>query len=286
KGDPDPETTFRGEGGDLHNKEGGRYANDPNPPEPVDTPATVKAEHDKLHLEGLKEFEDNPAYKKQVEHRDMYERYQTESSHLKEIASECGVDISSFTSENLKPSLRSLRDSGQITPEQSTVIRDAFLSERESLKDLKKASESLGEHAADGVIKLREEISLFGHDSGKGAGHLDRVGVKLNPPSITVYEAKGGNAPLGTSKVDGVPHQQGTGPYLQKLMEQDPRIVQALADLIEREGPDARALKEAIENGTIEINYDLVRARPSGTIGLSRFRLDGTAYLPKIPPAS
>ncbi|WP_221620330.1 hypothetical protein, partial [Arachnia propionica] len=29
KGDPDPETTFRGEGGDLHNKEGGRYANDP-----------------------------------------------------------------------------------------------------------------------------------------------------------------------------------------------------------------------------------------------------------------
>ncbi|WP_221620327.1 hypothetical protein, partial [Arachnia propionica] len=94
----------------------------------------------------------------------------------------------------------------------------------------------------DRSTNRRGESSLFGDDSKPGAGHLDRIGVRLDPPRISIYEAKGGGGSLGTSKVDGVPHQQGTGPYLQKLLEQDPRVAQALADLIERYGPDADVL--------------------------------------------
>ncbi|MDO5065926.1 MAG: hypothetical protein Q4D96_01435 [Propionibacteriaceae bacterium] len=109
---------------------------------------------------------------------------------------------------------------------------------------------------------------------------MDKIGVRLDPPRISIYEAKGGGGPLGTSKVDGIPHQQGTGPYLQKLMEQDPRIAQALADLIERHGSKADALKEAIARGDVEITYELVRSQPNGKIKLPKFQLDEKPQLP------
>ena len=57
-------------------------------------------------------------------------------------------------------------------------------------------------------------------------------------------------------------------------MEQDPRVAQALADLIEQHGPEASALKEAIAKGDVEISYELVRSQPSGKIKLSKFELD------------
>lgn len=189
-------------------------------------------------------------------------------------------------SEELSKCLADRVDEGRLTSVQAQSLQDALIVERELLNSLRGSSEILGERAADVVVGGRGEISLFGNESRPGAGHLDRVGVRLNPPSITVYEAKGGSGRLGTAQVDGVPHQQGTGPYLEMLMEQDPRFARALADLIESKGDEAAALVEALKSGKIELNYDLVQAYPDGDIGLSRFVMDPMPKLPKIPDVS
>ena len=289
KGDPDPETTFRGEGGDLHNKEGGRYATDPNPPERVDGPETVKAQYSEYgpddNIDGIrKEAEGDAAFTESVEHRQgRYDEHQADVAHLDEIADKFKItadELKQLKGKNPHKLLQYLVAKGRLTDAERLELVDALVDEKQSMTTLKNASEFMGEAGAESVMKARKEISLFGDDSRPGAGHLDKVGVRLDPPRISVYEAKGGGGPLGTSKVDGVPHQQGTGPYLQKLLEQDSRIAQALADLIERHGPDADVLKEAIAKGEVEIGYELVRSQPSGRIKLSKFQLEEKPTLP------
>ncbi|RRD50894.1 hypothetical protein [Arachnia propionica] len=186
-------------------------------------------------------------------------------------------------SEELSKSLADRVDEGRLTSVQAQALQDALIQERELLKSLRGSSEILGERAADVLMRGRGEISLFGNEARPGAGHLDRVGVTLDPPSITVYEAKGGSGRLGSAQVNGVPHQQGTGPYLEKLMTRNPRFVQALADLIESKGDEAAGLAQALREGKIGLNYDLVQAHPDGDIGLSRFVMDPAPKLPEIP---
>ena len=74
KGDPDPETTFRGEGGRLHDKNSGDFVTDPNRPEPVDVPETVKAKYGEYgpddNIDGIRrEAEGDAAFTESVEHR-------------------------------------------------------------------------------------------------------------------------------------------------------------------------------------------------------------------------
>ncbi|MDO5082181.1 MAG: hypothetical protein Q4D89_02100, partial [Arachnia propionica] len=289
KGDPDPETTFRGEGGNLHNKEGGKYATDPNPPEQVDGPETVKAKYSEYgpddNIDGIrKEAEGDADFTESVEHRQgMNKKHQADVAYLNEIAERHDItpeELKTLKGKNRNKLFDELADEGRLNDIEILDLEEALDAEKISMRELKNASEAMGEAGAESVMKARKEISLFGDDSKPRAGHLDKVGVRLDPPRISVYEAKGGGGPLGTSKVDAIPHQQGTGPYLQKLMEQDPRVAQALADLIERHGPEADALKEAIAKGEVEISYELVRSQPSGRIKLSKFQLDEKPTLP------
>ena len=102
---------------------------------------------------------------------------------------------------------------------------------------------------------------------------LRGAAVGTDPPSLTVYEAKGGSSPLGERTVDGVRVEQGTAPYLNDVVRRDPRVLDSIREYLTR--PDADpAVVQAIRDGSIEVHYDLVRARPDGTVVTERFVLD------------
>ncbi|MDO5084568.1 MAG: hypothetical protein Q4D89_14380 [Arachnia propionica] len=290
--DPDWENTFRDRAGNLQYKTGG-FAPDPNPAEPADL---VKAEHTRVaNPEGLDDVLNRPdgdggTYQKDLDKRNaLQEKHGDDLAKVDQAADDLGItptDKKDIKENGLEPTIQKLESERKITPSQGKEFKEAFVAEKQSLGDLRKASEKLGERAGEAVIEARQETSLFKGDSQPGAHRLDDVGVDLDTQTINIYEDKWDNSRLGSSKVDGVPHQQGTSGYLDKLMREDPRFAQALSDLIENSGAKGQALKEAIENGTVEINYYVVRARPDGTVDIYKFILDDDPELPELPPPS
>ncbi|WP_185711190.1 hypothetical protein [Arachnia propionica] len=291
-GDPDWENTFRDRAGNLQYKTGG-FAPDPNPAEPADL---VKAEHTHVeNPEGLDDSlhranEDGVTYGEDLAERNaLREKHMGDKATLDQLVDEMGItpeDLKEVKEKGLETTVQKKESEGGITPAQGKEFKEAFVAEKQSSADLKKASEKLGERAGEAVIDARQETSLFKGDSQPGAHRLDDVGVDLDTQTINIYEDKWDNSRLGSSKVDGVPHQQGTAGYLDKLMREDPRFAQALSDLIDSSGAKGQALKEAIENGTVEINYYVVRARPDGTVDIYKFTLDHKPELPELPPPS
>lgn len=144
------------------------------------------------------------------------------------------------------------------------------------------ASHNLGVRATDAVIDARGEIPLFRDLPSPGKNRFDEVGVDLEELTLTAYESKGGDSGLGKARINGVDYQQGTGPYLQKLFNSDPRFVQRLAEVLEAAGERGNAFVRALEDGSLKIHYDLVQARRSGKIELSRFDIGDTP--PELPP--
>ncbi|MDO5065935.1 MAG: hypothetical protein Q4D96_01480 [Propionibacteriaceae bacterium] len=291
-GDPDWENTFRDRRGRLQYKTGG-FAPDPNPAESADL---VKADHTRVDSpDGLEEplhraNEDGGTYQEDLAERNaLQEKHMVDKTRLDQLVDDLGItpdDMKEIDKDTLVTKVQEMEQEGRITHAQGEEFKKAFVAEKESAAALNKASEKLGERAGEAVIEARQEESLFKGDSQPGSHRLDDVGVDLDTQTINIYEDKWDNASLGSSKVDGVPHQQGTAAYLDKLMREDPRFAQAISDLIERSGGKGQALKEAIENGTVEINYYVVRARPDGTVDIYKFNLEHKPELPELPPPS
>ncbi|RRD03452.1 hypothetical protein EII34_14280, partial [Arachnia propionica] len=286
KGDHHPESTYRDVEGKLQNKNGG-FVTDTNPPEKPDLIESRRELSD--HPEGYREHLDTITDDHQTTYtEDLKTRNQLQQEHLadfrslKTLVKDADISIKGFTVDTISKNLEKLADSGKLNHDLAKKIEEAFLTERDSLGKLQTASEGLGVRATDGLVNIRSEISLYGPNPTSGSKLLDQVGVTLDPPSITVYEAKGIGGDLGDIEIDGKRYQQGTSEYLQQLMKDDPRFAQGLEDLIRREGPGAEALIKAIRNGELTINYDLVHAKANGTIEISRFILDTKPTLPDI----
>ncbi|RRD50891.1 hypothetical protein [Arachnia propionica] len=287
--DGDEGGTHRDAGHNL--RRGNRWIEDTNPAVPSET---VKAKYSQIdlpggmekHLDSTTWDENGRTYQGDVEHRSgLQDEHREKIEAVAYIADEIGLSrqqLAEIKSGDVAGNVRRLMEDGVCTRREARELRRAIMDERKSLSALSEASELLGERAADGVISAREEISLFGNDSRPGAGHLDKVGVSLDPPSITVYEAKGGRAGLGDALVEGIRHQQGTGAYLEKLLVQDRRFRKDLMELLESKGSKGVAFIDALKRGEVILNYDLVRARPSGTIALSRFDMKSPPDLGRI----
>ena len=138
---------------------------------------------------------------------------------------------------------------------------------RDAAKLLKDTSERLGDQAAALVSRNEHETTLIA-SGGAGSGRFDHVTIGGDPPVLNIYEAKGGTSRLGYRTVDGVRVQQGTSSYLKAIAEIDPRF----ADLM-----DNPAIKKAIEDGSLTVEYSHVRALPDGRIKVSKFEIDVTA---------
>jgi hypothetical protein len=104
-------------------------------------------------------------------------------------------------------------------------------------------------------------------------------------PTLIIVEAKGGGSQLGgrnTTDANGNPvrAQQGTPSYLEAILGLDSDLKGALkADKATR-----KKLEEAVKNGTLKIEYHLIRSTVKGKITHAEFTIknpDGSPFSPK-----
>lgn len=192
------------------------------------------------------------------------------------LAKDLGVDTKELSVKKLGDTIDELYERH---PDQSGKIRAlqaAAEREQVSRRDLVRASENLGMDASRDYITSHGGEVVVGGGHGRGLpGELDTIGLREDTRpdgsthlTLVVAEAKGGASRLGFRSVDGVRVQQGTTAYLDDLLHRDPKL-RAYLDA----NPDfARKLADR----EVGIDYVLVRARASGTVGVHRFVLDPT----------
>lgn len=143
-------------------------------------------------------------------------------------------------------------------------IQSMYMTLRDLDLTLRRHSERLAVTAALEVgAKLgTTRLTPRGDTPGK-AGTLDVVFLQTGRPQrLIVLEAKGGTSPLGTRRISGADHQQGTAEYLYDLLNNDPDLHAA--------DPTLRA---RIAKGDVVVDYYLVEA-PGGTaVSVSKFEL-------------
>ncbi|MGL4744876.1 MAG: hypothetical protein ACRCXL_10880 [Dermatophilaceae bacterium] len=277
----DPPNSHRDARGALHDPVTGRYATDPNTPtidgyEFADRAKTYDATldpntqtvHDALVADR------NTAY---TAHQEAL----TLRNHL---AHNAGINTKALDGSDSEDYIRNLVKQGQLDRVAAEHLEDAASDARDTRKALSAASERFGEETAAALARSRGETTLIG-PSRAGAGRFDQATLAGDPPRITFYEAKGGNATLGNGRmVNGVRHQQGTTGYLSDVARVDSRFQDSLTRYLTQ--PDADPdLVRAITDGTIEIRYEMVQALPNGRIRVTPFKLDpNTLNLPGITP--
>ncbi len=274
----DPPDTYRTESdGRLHD-DGAKYVTDSNRPEIEGVESAERLESSTVDMDadvrvpgwddcGTTFAEDVAARKDlQVQHtQDLQAR--------NKLAEELGIDTKDLTKDKRQETLDQAVEDRKISKSQSKELLYLAEVESRSADALRSASERLGERAADTQMALNGEAALFEAAGKSGAGMFDRVGVGGEPPGISFYEAKGGNSTLGSRTVDGIKCQQGSTGYLNELARMDERYLEGLRDYLRRADPSDPVAK-AIREGTIEIRYVLVRAKPNGTVVSTPFKLD------------
>lgn len=197
-------------------------------------------------------------------------------------ASMYGIEVKDLTKHKFRDSIDAAEDSGRISPQKAESLRKIIIREQQLHRDLNESSESLGEQATEMVIKARNEEPLLSQEAKTGSGMLDRASLGSKPPRITIYEAKGGNSGLGYRIINGIKYQQGTTTYLNELTRLDNRYIEGLRKYVTSVSDDD-LISCAIRNGTIEVRYELVEAKPDGRIYVTPFILDETILdLPKL----
>ena len=193
-----------------------------------------------------------------------------------------GIEVKDLTKHKFRDSIDAAEDSGRISPQKAESLRKIIIREQQLHRDLNESSESLGEQATEMVIKARNEEPLLSQEAKTGSGMLDRASLGSKPPRITIYEAKGGNSGFGYRIINGIKYQQGTTTYLNELTRLDNRYIEGLRNYVTSVSDDD-LISCAIRNGTIEVRYELVEAKPDGRIYVTPFILDETILdLPKL----
>lgn len=273
--DGDPQGTYRDAGGRLRDERG--WVTDPNRPPESDL---VKAVHDPVDAHHASDIAADQAYQDLVGERRALQTEHLDALHRRDqLAGEMGVDPKQLNGKGAEGYIDELVQDGRLTESQAAELTDAVRAEATSLTSLRSTSESLGEEAMREVMARRGEEPLFGPVGEPGArgsqvGRFDGGSLSTGePPTLRLYEAKGGGSGLGSRVVDGGPRQQGTTAYLREILEKDPRVVESLRSYLARADADPGTVS-AIRNGTLKVEYDLVRALPGGSVKISRFRLD------------
>jgi hypothetical protein len=127
---------------------------------------------------------------------------------------------------------------------------------------LVKKSEELGMVAARDFAQSRGAVPLYEGPPGT-PGTLDLVHHNPGPPVVLfVCEAKGGSSVLGTRNIGGVRYQQGTATYLRWMLANDAGF---------RAAAQRQGLLRLIEEGTITVEYHLVRAPGGQRVLINQF---------------
>ncbi|MEE6257262.1 toxin glutamine deamidase domain-containing protein [Plantactinospora sonchi] len=193
-----------------------------------------------------------------------------------DLAAELGVPLEDLKADKQADTLEKLRLKWEDDPdklEKVEELSEALTDYPSAHRDMNRASERLGmimaRHWATKVLggKLLTGIS----DEPGRSGTLDVTVHKGPPPTLVVIEAKGGdiaNTPkLGSREVSpGVYVEQGSVPYLQWMLENDPDLREALAGESD--------LLESLKAGTAPISYYLAIGRLNGSGEVRKFLIN------------
>ncbi|WP_449407498.1 WXG100-like domain-containing protein [Microbacterium maritypicum] len=269
----DPDNTYRDRTGRLHDADTHHFATDTNKPEtdlPVDRAVRGDAEDFRLDPDAQAD------HQARVDERtDLQNESRDASERVDDLAREADIDPADLNgrSEDVDETIRDLVDDGHLSERDADRIRAALDDERKAADALRGGSERLGDQAAGAVSAARGETTLIA-PGGAGSGQFDHVTITGNPePTLHVYEAKGGNSSLGYRTVDGVRAEQGTTAYLDDIAQRDRRLQESLDAYMQSPDADPNVV-EAIRNGTLDVRYELVEARPNGDIRVTEFQID------------
>jgi len=272
----DPDGTYRDANGRLHDETTNSFVNDPNKPETAgDVQTANKGETTHPALDDAAQAEHAGRVQDRAE-------LQVESNAAHQRLSELakGLDLEPGALRRSEASVRTtlnrLLDDNVITERQLERLTDAANDARRARVALSEASRTLAEHIADAVADSHGRTTLIDALEAVGRDHLDHAAIGISPDGrvvFTVSELKGGTAQLGTRMVDGVEVQQGTTPYLRDLLETDPRVLESLSEYLKRPDADPR-IADAIRRGEVAVEYNLIEAKPNGTINETSFTID------------
>lgn len=250
----DPDGTFRDKSGSLHDTESGRFTRDTNP---ADVPDGDRAEFGNSS-EPTPSPEAQAGQDALARDRDAYRTQRNDAAHtVDSLAKEHGIDPTDLRSTPAaNETLGSMVREGRLSPEARDSIFDAVKTRDTAANSMGATSQEMGEQAVRDLADARGETTIV-DGGGAGAGRADHVTVGGDPPRVTVYEAKGGSSSLGSGRAG---NQQGSTDYLNDLMSRDPNISDGLRRFAD-EHPDSPTAA-AIRDGSIEIRYELVEARP------------------------
>ena len=261
--DGDPAGTFRDANGRLHD-ESGRYTPDANPPQAEGVERAVRAETTTPDLDPAARDELGRAA---TERSGLVRDHSAAVNDVNRLATQHGIDPDQLrTLRNADLEIARARREDGLSRADARQLYESVSTERSLARDVVMKSESMGETAARSVATQRGETPLVSGAS-PGSGKFDHVTYGDNPPRVTFYEAKGGTSALGSGRmVDGVRAQQGSTTYLNDVARSDPRFADAM-----RSRPE---LAEGIRNGTVEVRYEVVQAKPDGSVSVTKLRLD------------
>ncbi|GLW64795.1 hypothetical protein Arub01_30390 [Actinomadura rubrobrunea] len=289
--DGDPPNTFRNEYTHRLHGENGRFVEDPFAKRPFDYKADLGPTQKYMPSPEVA-AEISELVKERAQLAGQRDSLRSQKEPLMEVFGiEEHKELSSAKLPERMLSLRRavLKDGGLSAAEKAEKLAQLDQLERLAVRDnaigksMVRTSERMGMAAAQDFVRQRNAIQLTPLNDGPGrSGTLDVTAAltKENPPRLVIVEAKGGYSQLGARLVEGGKKaQQGTPEYLRSLLAIDPDLRAAL----EANPEVSRQLKEALDNGTLEIDYYLVRVDNSGKATWAQFNLsrDGAPFKPR-----
>ncbi|HUQ03195.1 MAG TPA: DUF4157 domain-containing protein [Kofleriaceae bacterium] len=186
----------------------------------------------------------------------------TASRELATVRASLGLSEADTSSTNIDTTLARLRGdpaADQALVEELARLRGAL---RDARRDLNRASELLGNTAAQDVMRARGARHLWGDPTPPGRpGQFDFIYVTRDANNqidgIFVVEAKGASSSLGTAEFDGVAREQGSRAYLEgiarSMRTDEETTLNGVLDTIINRPPDGP-----------EVRYILVQAPVDG----------------------
>ncbi|GAA1703263.1 hypothetical protein [Propioniferax innocua] len=256
----DPPGTYRDRNGRLHDDKG-PFTKDPNPRPSSDKPIDHRAQRGSPEKHTVSDDTWNSNVSKR---EDLQGANTSARQEYDEISRELGVsDISPSDARKMTP--EEARSRG-LTDDQYQDLRGAAETEGAASQRLRNHSEDMGHQATQDVMRRRGEEPI--PSSGRGSGRFDEMSISRdaqgNPTSLNIYEAKGGDSPLGARDTPHGRAQQGSPEYLSDVMQRDPD----LRDFLQR-NPD---IAEGLASGKINVHYSEVRAHPSRDVTITPFQ--------------
>ncbi|WP_222596517.1 YwqJ-related putative deaminase, partial [Nocardia neocaledoniensis] len=218
------------------------------------------------------------------------------SEKIASLRQEVRADTTLSTEEKIRK-LDLLKDLRDVAIEYNDLGRE-MIEVSKKLGELAGLDYALDPDARPGAVKLSPFDGAF-----DGAGVVDIAsfvprGEGDSGPTLLIVEAKGVGSTLGGSKV--ISAEQGSPEYLRHILNKDRNLVRLLNETpeqmrargIDPDSPEGRAirdaaeqLREAMEDGTLRVEYKLVHADADGTITVTELLLsrDGVDLLADVP---